>query len=124
VRRAFEALNAGDPYVFLEAYDADIELWVPAFSGLDSGVMRGAKEVELWYAHTFAQWGNPHYEVEQLIEWGPHVAALGRWVGRGRRSGIELESEWVTIFSFSEGKIVSIAQLGGAVGLGRIGETP
>lgn len=82
MRRAFDALNAGDPYVFLEAYDPEIELWASSSWGLESGVVRGAKEVELWFAHEFAGWGNQHYELEQLIEWGPHVVVLGRWVGK------------------------------------------
>jgi ketosteroid isomerase-like protein len=122
--RAFDALNAGDPYVFLEAYDPDIELWAPAWSELESGVVRGAREVELWYANTFAAWGNPRWELEKLVEWGPHVAVLGRWFVEGRRSGIPLERDWMTIFSFAEGKIVSIAQLGGPAGAGDVREAP
>ena len=124
MRRAFDALNAGDPYVFLEAYDPEVELWASSSWGFESGMVRGAKEVELWFAREFAGWGNPHYEPEQLIEWGPHVVVLGHWVGEGRRSGVPLRSAWLTVFSFADGKIVSIAQLGRVGGLGEREEAP
>ena len=114
IRRAYEALNEGDPYVFLEMYAAEIELYVPTWVGLESGVFRGSKAVERWYGHQFAQWRDVRYELDQVIEWGPHVTVFARWIGTGRRSGVALESDFLNVFSFEGDRIVSIAQLGGA----------
>jgi hypothetical protein len=44
VRRAVVALDAGDPYVFLDMYDPEIELVVSGWGGfgLEGGIVRGS----------------------------------------------------------------------------------
>ena len=99
-------------------YDPDIELYVPGSSGFEAGVMRGAEAVERWYGHSFAQWKSVRYEMSEVKEWGPHVAAFVRWVGEGKRSEVPVESHVLIVFSFEDDRIVSIAQLGGVTGDG------
>ena len=116
IRAAFEALNGGDPSVFLDMYDPDVELFVPATAELDAGVFRGAREVERWFGHGFAQWDDLQWEVVELTEWGPHVAMLIHSTRRGKRSQVPLEDTFLSVYSFRNGRIVSMAHLGRAEG--------
>jgi len=49
VRRATEALNAGNPRAFLDLYDADILLRVTAESFISPGTVVGAAAVERFF---------------------------------------------------------------------------
>ena len=51
--------------------------------------------------------------LDDVFEWGSHVVVWGHWRGAGKRSGTPMQSRWLGVFSFAEGKIVSIANLGG-----------
>ena len=112
IRKAFDALNAGDPSVFLGMYDPDVELYVPASAELDAGFFRGARDVERWFGHSFAQWSDLHWEVLELVERGPHVVMVVRSTRTGKRSGLPLEDTFLSVYSFRDGRIVSMAHLG------------
>ena len=52
---------------------------------------------------------NQHVEVEELEDLGEgRVLVVGRYLGRGRRSGIEVEQRIASIHRLSEGMIVSV----------------
>jgi ketosteroid isomerase-like protein len=103
VTRRFDALNHGNADAFLDLYDPDIELFVPAWAGPDSGVVRGADAVNRWNASYFARWPGREWELVETFEKGPNVAFVLRG-GEVRLFGV---------MSFQEGRIVSIAHLGG-----------
>jgi ketosteroid isomerase-like protein len=112
VVRCYDALNQGDPSAFLELYDSEIELFVPAWVGPDNGIMRGADAVNRWYANNFAQWSEQRWELVETSEEGPNVVFVVHWAGRGKRSGVELAGRFLGVMSFQEGRIVSIVHLG------------
>ncbi|MFN2615997.1 MAG: nuclear transport factor 2 family protein [Thermoleophilaceae bacterium] len=108
---AYEALGRGDPSVFLDAYDPDIELYVPEWAAIESGLVRGAGEVNRWFGHNFAQWRDVSYELIEVLELGAAVVVHGRWRGRGKRSGVPLGNEYLQVFSFRASRIIGIVQL-------------
>jgi ketosteroid isomerase-like protein len=112
VARCYDALNRGDPNAFLDLYDPDIELFVPAWVSVDSGIFRGANAVNRWYANNFAQWSEQHWELIELSENGPNVTFVLHWAGRGKRSDVPLAGRFFGVMSFQEGRIVSIVHLG------------
>ena len=112
VARCYNALNGGDPSAFLELYDPEIELFVPAWVSVDNGIFRGADAVNRWYANNFAQWSGQHWDVVELLENGPNVTFVLHWGGSGKRSGIELAGRFFGVMSFQDGRIVSIVHLG------------
>jgi ketosteroid isomerase-like protein len=113
VARGYDALSRGDPYAFLDLYDADIELFVPAWVGPESGLFRGAEAVNRWYGNNFAQWTDQRWQVVETLEHGPSVVFVVHWTARGKRSGIGFDGRLLGVMSFVDGKIVSIVHLGG-----------
>ena len=109
LRRAYEALNDGDPYVFLEHYDPNILLWVwPGFP--ESGCFLGAASVERYFAELFAPFGGSfRVEPEEFIEVGDSVVVLTTARAVGRRSGAEVGG-WrhPLIYTLRAGKIIRI----------------
>ena len=112
VARCYDALNQGDPNAFLDLYDPEIELFVPAWVSVDNGVFRGADAANRWYANNFAQWSEQRWDLIELSEIGPNVTFVLRWAGRGKRSGVELAGRFFGVMSFRDGRIVSIVHLG------------
>ena len=80
VARCFDALNGGDPNVFLEMYDPEIELFIPAWTGPDGGLYRGADEVNRFYGNYFAQWADQRWELQETSEHGPNVVFVMHWL--------------------------------------------
>ena len=110
--RCWDALNQGDPSAFLDLYDPEIELFVPAWVSPDGGVYRGADEVNRWHANNFAQWSDQEWDLIETFEQGTSVAFVLRWAGRGKRSGVELGGRSFGVMTFRDGKIVTIVYLG------------
>ena len=108
----------GDPNAFLDLYDPEIELFVPAWVSVDGGIFRGADAVNRWYANNFAQWSGQHWDVIELSENGPNVTFVLHWDGRGKRSDVPLAGRFFGVMSFQDGRIVSIVHLGDAGGRG------
>ena len=109
LRRAYEALNDGDPYVFLEHYDPNILLWVwPGFP--ESGCFLGAASVERYFAELFAPFGGSfRVEPEEFIEVGGFSGRPDHRPAVGRRSGAEVGG-WrhPLIYTLRAGKIIRI----------------
>jgi ketosteroid isomerase-like protein len=52
---------------------------------------------------------NQHFEVEELTDLGEgQVLVVARYLGRGRRSGIEVDERIASVHRLSEGMIVSV----------------
>jgi ketosteroid isomerase-like protein len=113
LRRAFKALNEGDPEVFLDAYAEEIELYVPAqpFAEPEAGLYRGHDAVNRWYAQNYAAWGGSmKFEIDRIEDIGHLAVVHGRGRGTGKRSGLGYATSFVVVFAFEAGRIVSIAQ--------------
>jgi ketosteroid isomerase-like protein len=109
VRKAFDAFNSGDPSFFLEHYDPDIVLriWPP---NINSGTYHGAEAVERQYSQYFGAFGTTfRVEIQKLIEIGDSVLTTSKTTGRGRRSGVPVQSLSVFwIATIRAGKIIRI----------------
>ena len=102
--RCWDALNEGDPNAFLDLYDPEVELFVPAWASPDGGVYRGADEVTRWHASNFAKWSGQRWELIEAFEQGSSVALVLRLTELGVRS--------FGVMTFRDGKIVTIVYLG------------
>jgi ketosteroid isomerase-like protein len=110
IRDAYRAIEDGDRAALRRLYDDDVELWVPPASGVpETGVVRGADEVDRFFAEANADWRGLRFGVEDVVEHGPFVISRGTWSAEGRSSGAPVGGAHVSVYAFEAGRIVSVA---------------
>lgn len=108
--KAFTALEAGDPSGFRDLYDDEVELYVPPTQFEGAGWVRGKEAVVEWFReYQFAAWSEYRYSDIRFEELGPHVIARYSSTVRARRSGIEGVLDFLTVFTFRDGKVRALA---------------
>ena len=113
VRRATEALNAGNPRAFLDLYDADILLRVTAESFISPGTVVGAAAVERFFDDFYTTFSRGfRSDIVEAIDAGESVIVLNKSTVEGRLSKAKVESPFVVIFTFRGGRIIRIDMLG------------
>ena len=107
VSKAWAASSRGDIEGTLQFCSADIEV-VPFGAALQGRTYRGHDGVRDWWQNEIV----PNWESFQVIpdefqRVGDHVLVLGRWLARGRSSGVELEMPATWVVKVLGGKIVA-----------------
>jgi ketosteroid isomerase-like protein len=115
VRRIYDALERRDDSVG-ELWHPDVEfdvsrdIWGAVVGG---GHYRGVEGVRQWMLDLYAAWEHLDLGCEELIDAGDdRVIAVLRVRGRGRVSGIELEYSPAGIWTFRDGRVVSVVWYG------------
>ena len=109
-RRATDAFNRRDfDGAFAELGTPDFE-WYPAITrALDGGGgYRGREGVEKYAADIRENWEELQALPEEFRDLGDRVLVLGRMKGRGKGSGVPVDSPWGGIFDFRGGRISGI----------------
>jgi ketosteroid isomerase-like protein len=105
VRSLYEDWKRGEPG--LEKFDPEISM-------IESAALPGAVSAEgidavRRYIEGFAaHWQEIRFEPEQLIDAGEQVIVTARLVGRGKRSGIEVDRIWAYVWTLRAGKVLSM----------------
>jgi ketosteroid isomerase-like protein len=109
MRRANEALAAGDVETALSLLDPDIE-WHGTVGGMDEGrVARGRDEVVEGFLEYFENWERIELSAGEHIDaGGDEVVVFHHEVARGRQSGVVVETDTATINTVREGLIVRV----------------
>jgi ketosteroid isomerase-like protein len=109
VRRAAEAMIAGDAATALGALDPDVE-WHATVGGIDEGrVYRGPEEVAKAFADYFETWERIELHAEDYLDaGGENVVVLWHEVAKGRESGVVVETDTGTVNTVRNGKIVQV----------------
>jgi ketosteroid isomerase-like protein len=93
--------------------DLDPEIEVHDFDIPDGGVYRGHDGVGEWLAHFFAVFDDFAFEPREYIDAGRgRVVLLGRFVGRGKGSGVPIERLDGMVWTVRGGKTVRIKYYG------------
>jgi ketosteroid isomerase-like protein len=104
-RRGFHAFNRRDIDEFAETFTADYE-WVGAFLGVvEGGSYRGREGLARYFAEAEETWSDLTVSGEEFRDLGDRVLVLGRMEGRGRSSGVRVDTPYTMIVEFREGKI-------------------
>jgi ketosteroid isomerase-like protein len=108
-RISMEARAAGDAETAQSVLDPDVE-WAGTVGGLDDGrVARGRDEVARGFADYFATWETIDIRADEYIDAGhDEVVIFVHEVARGRRSGVEVETDITVILTIRDGKIVRV----------------
>jgi uncharacterized protein len=91
VRCGYEAWNRGDVEAVMEFLDPEIR-WEGYTHLPESGTLTGRDEVRAWLERFLEAWEELDIEVTEMIENDDRVIALVRFRGRGKESGVDVES--------------------------------
>jgi ketosteroid isomerase-like protein len=104
-RKILDAWNRSD-------FDAGLALCDPSVvidrsrSLLDARVYRGTDEVARFTDDWRATWATTRWKIDEFIDVGDDVVVLGRFRGRGAKSGAEVEATFAQLMTFYDGKLV------------------
>jgi ketosteroid isomerase-like protein len=109
-RNFIEAYNRRDFDVALEDFDPELEWVLPAHQRSDS--CRGPDEVRRFWQGLDETFEELRLEPQEYVDAGDRVAVRLRYYGRGRESGVEIETEmYHQVTTFRNGTMVRIEYL-------------
>lgn len=112
VRRLFEVIGRGDSDAVLALYDPDIEFDssrtpLPRLIGGD-GVQRGHQALRRFFRERAEAWESIEDRCEELIDAGEAVISVVTVRGRGRTTGIEVETRMAGVWTVRDNKLVRV----------------
>jgi ketosteroid isomerase-like protein len=112
VRRVFDAAARRDSAAVLAFYDPEVE-WDMSRGGLggvvDRGVYHGHDGLRRYFRLRSEAWETITDDCEELIDGGEHVISVVTVRGRGRASGVEVESQnLVGVWTIREGMVLPV----------------
>jgi ketosteroid isomerase-like protein len=108
VNRAMAAFSARDLSAYDELYTSESE-WFPPISGNVEGTgYRGRAGWQSYYEMLTETWEEFRIAPEELRDLGERVMMIGRVYGRGRGSGVPVDSPVVSLIDFHDGRISRI----------------
>jgi ketosteroid isomerase-like protein len=104
-KRCVDAFDRRDLDELAETVTADYE-WVGAFLGtVEGGSYRGREGMARYFAEAEQTWESFSVTGEEFRDLDDRVLVLGRMEGRGRSSGVEVDTPYTMIVEFHEGKV-------------------
>jgi ketosteroid isomerase-like protein len=106
IRRAWAAGTSRDEEAFRQEFHPEIEI-VPFGAAMEGKSYRGPDEVVHWWRNeALANWEVFETIPEDFRRVGDKILVTGRWVARGKGSGVELEMPATWIIELRDGKII------------------
>jgi len=109
VRGIIEALNRGDVDGMLALMHPDFE-WRPLEASPVARVYRGREQVRRYVEDWLGTFESLRLDLEEPTEVGDHVVAIVRGHGRGRASGVQLDSRFCQVWTVRRGTAVGMAE--------------
>jgi ketosteroid isomerase-like protein len=108
VKRAADAVNERDVETFMALTTPDFE-WFPAMDRLIEGrSYRGDEGIEAYFEVLSGAWEEFQLFPDEFRDLGDRVLWLGRAEGRGRSSGVRVDTPLGTVVEFRDGKMSRI----------------
>lgn len=101
--------------------DPEIEFVMEGEFFPDPGTYRGVEAMARAWSRWLDAWEGFHTSEPELIDLGDRVVVLYTIHGRGRSSGVEVESPVANVFTFRAGKVVRLDLLTREQGLKAVG---
>jgi ketosteroid isomerase-like protein len=108
VRRALDLYNAGDVDAFVDLFTDDGEVETdPRFP--EGGTFSGREPVRRFIAGLHQGWeGGSAVTTKKLWLAGDSVLAWWEWHAKGERSGIDVSSDWLGLWTLRDGRIARL----------------
>jgi ketosteroid isomerase-like protein len=105
VKRVLDAFNRRDVDAFAALTTPDFK-WFPTVGGMvDRSSFRGREGIEQYFEDLRNTWDEIRVVGKDFRDLGDRVLLLGRMEGRGRGSGVPVDTPWSSVSDFCEGKI-------------------
>jgi ketosteroid isomerase-like protein len=109
VRGIIEALNRGDLDGMLARMDPDFE-WRPLEASPVARAYRGREQVRRYVEDWLGTFESLRLELEDPTQVADQVVAVVRGHGRGRASGVELESRFCQVWTLRSGAAIAMEE--------------
>ena len=104
-QRCVDAFDRRDLGELAETITADYE-WVGAFLGtVEGGSYRGREGMARYFSEAEETWESLIVTGEEFRDLGDTVLVLGRIEGRGRSSGVEVDTPYTMLIEFHDGRV-------------------
>ncbi|MHB8234092.1 MAG: nuclear transport factor 2 family protein [Solirubrobacteraceae bacterium] len=104
-RRCVDAFDRRDLDELAKTITSDYE-WVGAFLGVvEGGSYRGREGMARYFSEAEETWESFCVSGEEFRDLGGRVLVLGRMEGRGRSSGVVVDTPYTMIVEFRDGKV-------------------
>jgi ketosteroid isomerase-like protein len=105
VKRGIDAFNDRNVGALATLVTPDFA-WFPALPGIVEGDgYRGREGIEMYFEEISSTWEELRVLAGEFRDLGDRVVALGRTEGRGRGSGVQVDSPIGVIYDFRDGKM-------------------
>jgi ketosteroid isomerase-like protein len=109
VRRIIEALNRGDLDAMLACMHPDFE-WRPLEASPVARVYRGHEQVRRYVEDWLGTFESLRIELEEATEVSDRVVAMVSGHGRGRASGLALDSRFCQVWTVTDDQAVAMEE--------------
>ena len=106
VRVLYEDWARGD-FTNADLYDPDVRFEMPDWP--EGASARGVEEMSRTWFQALNAWEDFRSEPQEFIANGPHVLVRNHIVARGRGSGLDVDADTASLFTFEGGKVVRLA---------------
>ena len=108
LRTVYAEWSEGNFRPVTDVYGADMEWgWSEEFPGLGGVVLEpDAKSERL--VRWLSSWEDWRVEPEDFVASGEHVVVLCRYTGRGKDSGVEVDTRGAHLWTFREGRAIRL----------------
>jgi ketosteroid isomerase-like protein len=108
VKEAVDAFNERNVETFVALTTPDFE-WFPAMDRLiEGGSYHGREGIEAYFEVVSGSWEEFQVLPDEFRDLGDRVLCLGRAEGRGRSSGVRVDTPLGTVVEFRDGKMSRI----------------
>lgn len=112
VRRMYEASARRDTETLFSLYDPEV-VWDlsrhPRGQLFDGpGFRRGRQALFAGFREWYEAFEDFEHHLQELIDTGEHVVSVGTDTGRGRESGVRVETVLAGVWTIHNGKVVSV----------------
>ncbi|MFN2617570.1 MAG: nuclear transport factor 2 family protein [Thermoleophilaceae bacterium] len=104
----FEGWRRGDFGVGEDVWHPQIEFVVDDTVSVSPGTFHGVAEMSDSWREQLSAWEWFDAVVEEIVEAKDQIVVFNRIRGRGRGSGIDVDARRAAVFTFRDGKVVSL----------------
>lgn len=105
VKRAISAFDSRDIESLAPLMTDDHEWFGALRASVEGGSYRGRQGMERYFADAAGTWASFSSVIDEFHDLGDRVLSLGRLEGRGKASGIAVDSPFAMISELRDGKI-------------------